>query len=104
MLISAAVREMRRLCHPQHGFFSVVIPCEGGLAYGLARRLSAQRVFEKRYRQPYAWFIEREHLNRPREIVAELTGSFRVIHRSFFPLGLPLVFCNLCLGLTLRPI
>lgn len=102
--LPAAVREMRRLCHPKHGVFSVVIPCEGGLAYGLARRLSAQRIFEKRYRQPYAWFIQREHLNRPSEILVELNRSFQVVHRSFFPLRLPWIFCNLCLGLTLRPI
>jgi hypothetical protein len=27
-----------------------------------------------------------------------------VVHRSFFPLRVPWIFCNLCLGLTLRPI
>ena len=31
--LPATVREMHRLCHPQRGVFSVVIPCEGGLAY-----------------------------------------------------------------------
>ncbi|MEY2411229.1 MAG: hypothetical protein QOF48_3899, partial [Verrucomicrobiota bacterium] len=58
--LPAAIREMHRLCHPEHGVFSVVIPCEGGLAYTLARRISAQRIFEKRYGQPYSWFIRRE--------------------------------------------
>jgi SAM-dependent methyltransferase len=101
--LPAALREMRRLCHSERGTFSVVIPCEGGLAYTLARRISAQRIFERRYRQPYDWFIQREHLNRPHEILAELAPYFRVVHRRFFPLGLPFVSCNLCLGLTLRP-
>jgi len=101
--LPAAVRELRRLCHSARGVFSVVLPCEGGWAYGLARRLSAQRIFEKRYRQPYEWFIRREHLNRPAEIFEELAPHFVTVHRAWFPLGLPGVGCNLCLGLTLRP-
>ena len=43
----------------------VVIPCEGGLAYSLARRISAQRIFEKRYGMSYRFFIESEHINVP---------------------------------------
>ncbi len=101
--LPAAVREMHRLCDPITGIFSVVLPCEGGMAYGLARRISAQRIFEKRYQQSYRWFIEREHINRPDEILGELERRFEIIHRSFFPLPLPFVFCNLCIGLTLRP-
>jgi SAM-dependent methyltransferase len=101
--LPSSVREMHRLCDPVEGIFSVVLPCEGGLAYALARRISAQRVFEKRYQQSYRWFIEREHINRPDEIIEELRRHFDIIHRSFFPLPLPLVFCNLCIGLTLRP-
>lgn len=101
--LPAAVREMRRLCDAERGVFSVVIPCEGGLAYGLARRISARRIFEKRYGQSYDWFIQREHLNRPAEIMRELASCFRVLHRAFFPLHLPIVTGNLCIGLTLRP-
>ncbi|MEY2407788.1 MAG: hypothetical protein QOF48_458, partial [Verrucomicrobiota bacterium] len=37
------------------------------------------------------------------EILRELEPFFEVLHRSFFPLRVPLVFCNLCIGLTLRP-
>jgi SAM-dependent methyltransferase len=101
--LPAAIREAHRLCHPAHGIFSVVIPCEAGLAYGLARRLSAQRIFEKRYQQSYSWFIRREHLNRPAEILRELAPYFEIVHRSYFPLGVPWIWCNLCIGLTLRP-
>jgi ubiquinone/menaquinone biosynthesis C-methylase UbiE len=100
--LPAALREMARLCHPEHGVMSVVIPCEGGLAYSLARRISAQRIFEKRYRQSYRWFIEREHINRPREIMEELAAHFDCVHRTWFPLRLPSVELNLCIGLTLR--
>lgn len=98
-----AVKEMCRLCNKQRGVFSVVIPCEGGIAYSLARQISAQRIFEHRYKQPYQWFIEREHINKPNEILEELEPYFRIVHRSFFPLVLPFVFCNLCIGVTLQP-
>lgn len=101
--LPAAVRELRRVCDPRRGVLQIVIPCEGGLAYSLARRISAQRIFERRYKQPYRWFIEREHVNRPDEILEELRPSFAVTHRAFFPLPVPSIALNLCIGLTLRP-
>lgn len=100
--LPAALAELRRLLAPG-GRFSVVIPCEGGLAYSLARRISAQRLFEKRYKQSYAWFIEREHVNRPDEIFEELARHFRIEGSRHFPFPVPLVFCNLCIGLSLAP-
>jgi len=100
--LPAALREVRRVCQPQ-GVFSVVIPCEGGLAYGLARKISAQRLFENRYHQSYDWFIQREHINRPHEILAALGEHFHTVHRAWFPLVVPSVALNLCIGLTLRP-
>ena len=101
--LPAAIEEMYRLCSKEDGVFSVVIPCEGSVAYAVARRISAQRIFEKRYKQPYRWLIEREHLNKPDEIIPELQKHFTIQQRSFFPLPFPFVFCNLCLGMTLRP-
>jgi ubiquinone/menaquinone biosynthesis C-methylase UbiE len=100
--LPAAVAEMYRLYNKGYGVFSVVIPCDS-MAYTLARRISAQRIFEKRYKQSYRWLIEREHLNRPDEIIPELRKYFTIQHGSYFPLSLPFVFCNLCLGMTLRP-
>lgn len=101
--LPAAIKEMHRLCNKDHGYFSVIIPCEGGTAYTLARKISAQRIFERRYQQPYQWFIEREHLNKPAEIFRELKPYFTIEHRTYFPLLLPMVNLNLCIGLTLRP-
>ncbi len=98
-----AIREAHRLCHPERGVFQVVIPCEGGLAYSLARRISAQRFFEKRYKTSYKFVIEREHINVPREIFEELDRHFVVEHRAFFPLRVPSVTMNLVIGLNLRP-
>jgi SAM-dependent methyltransferase len=101
--LPAAVREMHRICNKTHGRFQVVIPCEGGLAYSLARRISAQRFFERRYKMSYKWLIEREHINQPHEIFEVLDELFTVEHRSFFPLRIPSVTLNLAIGLTLRP-
>lgn len=102
--LPAAIREAYRLCNKERGVFQVVIPCEGSMAYSLARKISAQRVFEKRYPgQKYQWFIEREHINLPDEIQGELAPYFEMSRRSFFPLKVPFKFCNLCIGLTLRP-
>jgi SAM-dependent methyltransferase len=101
--LPAAVREVYRVCAKDGGQFSVVIPCEGRLAYGLARRVSAQWAFEARYHQPYRWFIEREHVNQPDEILEELDPYFTVVQQSFFPFPIPLQFCNLVIGLTLKP-
>lgn len=102
--LPAAIQEVYRLINKQKGIFSVVIPCEGGLAYGMARRMSAQRIFEKRYKQSYAWFIGREHINRANEILEELNPYFEVIHKKYFPLPfLPIQTPNLVIGLTLKP-
>ena len=94
---------MHRLCNKEHGIFSVVIPCEGGLAYSLARFISAQRMFERRYKQPYTWFIEQEHLSVPDEIIRELLRFFVIVNHEFFPLPIPSTTVNLVIGSTLRP-
>lgn len=101
--LPAAVAEVHRLLKPT-GRFVAVIPCEGGLAYSLARRISAQRVFERRYKMPYKWFIESEHINLPDEILEECRRHFRVAHRTHFPLLVPLTSLNLVIGLELTPL
>lgn len=100
--LPAAVAEAHRVCATD-GVFSVVIPCEGGLAYGLARRLSAKRIFEARYKQSYRWFIEREHVNRPDEIVGELEKYFQISQAAYFPFAIPSQFINLVIGITCKP-
>ena len=98
-----AAEELYRLCNKTKGVLSVVIPCEGSLAYSLARKISAKRIFEKRYGQSYDWLIEREHINVPWEIFQELDPYFSIESSSYFPMIIPLEFCNLCIGITLRP-
>jgi SAM-dependent methyltransferase len=98
--LPAALAEIHRVLKPT-GRFVVVIPCEGGLAYSLARRVSAQRVFEKRYGMSYDWCIQSEHINVPREIREECGAYFRVVRRRHFPLVVPLTSPNLVIGLEL---
>jgi SAM-dependent methyltransferase len=100
--LPAALAEIHRLLKPG-GRFVVVIPCEGGPAYSLARRISAQRIFEKRYGMSYRFFIETEHINVPREILEECGAYFRVLRRRHFPLRVPLTAPNLVIGLELAP-
>jgi hypothetical protein len=37
------------------------------------------------------------------EIFEELARWFTIKARSFFPLRVPFIWCNLCIGLALRP-
>jgi SAM-dependent methyltransferase len=98
------LREAHRLLDKERGQMLVVIPCEGSPAYALARKISAERVYNKHFKGSYTWLISREHINRPHEIFAELDPYFTVEKRVLFPLPfLPFIFNNLCIGISLRP-
>jgi SAM-dependent methyltransferase len=102
--LPAAVREAHRLLNKQTGQLLVVIPCEGSPAYTLARKVSAERVYKRRYGGDYSWFYKREHINLANEVIEELERCFTVESRSFFPFPfLPFVFNNLVIGLALKP-
>jgi SAM-dependent methyltransferase len=100
--LPAALAEVRRVLKPT-GRFSIVLPCEGGALYELGRTFSSRRLFERRYRTSYDWFIQSEHVNTFDEIVAELGRTFRVVDRHFFPFRLPLVQANVVVGVTCQP-
>lgn len=102
--LPAAIREAYRLLHKERGQMLVVIPTEGSLAYSLARKISAERVWNRHFQVDYAEFYKREHINLPHEILAELDPYFTIEARSLFPLPfLPFLFNNLCIGLALKP-
>ena len=105
--LPAALKEVHRLISPE-GHFIVVIPMEGSLAYSFARKISAERVYCKRYKHTeypsYHWFYSREHINVPSEILDELKKYFVIDKSSYFPLKVPFEFCNLVMGLVLKPI
>jgi SAM-dependent methyltransferase len=101
--LPAAVREMHRLINKKVGRLLVVIPTEGGWAYSLARKISAERVYKKNFGGDYSWFYRREHINMPREILDELSPYFETIAQQYFPLRVPSINLNLCIGLQLAP-
>lgn len=102
--LPACLREAYRLLDKGRGQMLVVIPCEGSPAYSLARKISAERVYNRHFKGGYTWLISREHINRPHEILAELAPYFTIERKVLFPLAfLPFVFNNLCIGLSLRP-
>ena len=97
-----AVAEIRRLLKPD-GCFDVVLPCEGGLAYAVARKLSAERLFRRRFGMDYTPIIRNEHVSTLDEIVEELDPVFDVGARFFFPLRVPIGALNLCVAFRLVP-
>lgn len=101
--LPAAIREAWRLLNKQTGRMLVVIPTEGSPAYGLARKISAERVWKRHFNAPYSEFYKREHINLVPEILTELDPYFTIEAQSFFPLRVPLWFCNLVIGMSLVP-
>lgn len=92
--------EIRRVLRPG-ALFSIVIPCDPGLIYELCRKISAERLFKRRYGLPYGWLIRREHINTPKEILHLLNERFEEVERTYFPLAfLPAVNANLRIGAT----
>jgi SAM-dependent methyltransferase len=97
-----AITEAKRLLKLD-GIFSIVIPCDPGVAYEFARKISSERIFRRRYKLPYMWLMRREHLNSPGEILSLLGNAFEEIDREYFPLRfLPISQANLCIGATFR--
>jgi hypothetical protein len=65
--------------------------------------MSAERIFKKRYNTKYDWYVKTEHINLPHEIFNELEKKFIVKKKSYFPFLIPYEFCNLCIGINLKP-
>ena len=101
--LPAAVTEMHRVCCKKTGKLLVVIPCEGGYLYNTIRKITSQKLFEKRYHTAYAPFIAREHCNKPHEIFEVLKAHFTITHTRYYPFLIPQVDANILIGLTLIP-
>lgn len=99
--LKEAVAESSRIVAGEGRFF-VGIPCEGGLAWNLGRKLTSERVMSKKFDLDYGKYIALEHCNTAIAIVDELLKSFRIIRSSFFPLGwVSMISTNLTLTLEL---
>jgi len=84
------------------GIFDVVLPCEGGLAYHLARAISAKRFFEKTFKMPYGPIIASEHVNTLWEVLDTLDPLFYAESVKRFPFGVPVDTLNLAIALRMR--
>jgi SAM-dependent methyltransferase len=100
--LPSALDQIQRILKPG-AKFSIVIPCEGGFGYALGRRVTSQRVFERRYKQDYTWLISHDHVNTAEEIIEEVKKRFRIVHSQFWPLRVPIINANLLIGLTAEP-
>jgi hypothetical protein len=58
-------------------------------------------MFERRYHTPYEPFIAAEHVNKANEILEELERYFVVEKSEYYPMKVPVIHLNLCIGLTL---
>lgn len=103
--LPSALNQIWRVLKP-HGLFSVCIPCEGGIAYSLARKTSAKRVFKKYF--PGIDYdnviVADEHINSPEEIFDELSVLFKIVNKRYFLFLFPSTNLNLGIGITLSPI
>ena len=100
--LPSALREIFRLLSPG-GHFDIVIPCEGGWAYELARKVSSERMFKKHFGMEYKPIIQAEHINTYPEILEELARlPWRRTVTRYFPLAIPPWQANLCVGLQVR--
>ena len=73
--LPACLHELHRLVNKETGRLRRLVassPRKGSPAYGLARRLSAERVWYRHFSAPYVEFYGREHINLVPEILAEL--------------------------------
>jgi len=100
--LPSAIKETSRLLRDS-GTFDIVIPCEGGLAYSLLRKLTAERLFRKTWKMDYLPIIRNEHVSECKEILDLVFTYFRVERQKFYPFSfLKWVWPNLCIGMRLR--
>jgi SAM-dependent methyltransferase len=98
--LPAALDEIVRVMKPS-ATFTVVIPCEGGLGYSIGRNVSVRPLFEKKFGKNYDWMIAYDHINTARDVLGELRTRFNAVRTAYFPLKVPAIDANLCIGLDL---
>jgi ubiquinone/menaquinone biosynthesis C-methylase UbiE/uncharacterized protein YbaR (Trm112 family) len=96
-----ALKEMSRVVKGGSTFY-VGLPCEGGLAWTLGRKLTSERTMSKRFNLDYKKYIRLEHCNTASRVVSALGRHFNIEHRSLYPLNiLPIISTNLTISLTM---
>jgi SAM-dependent methyltransferase len=96
-----AIDEISRIL-ADDGIFDIVLPCEGGAAYYLARQISAKPFFERRFGMSYDPIIASEHVNTLDEVLQTLEPHFVEQSVAYFPLGIPINTINLAVALRMK--
>ena len=78
----------------------VSIPCEGGWAWSLGRRLSTNRYFSRKGIDYLAANVI-DHCNTASQVARALRRHFEVVATRWFPLVFPSFSCNLVLAYRL---
>jgi SAM-dependent methyltransferase/uncharacterized protein YbaR (Trm112 family) len=80
----------------------VGLPCEGGLAWTLGRKVTSERTMSRRYNLDYRKYIALEHCNTAAKVMTALREFFDCDRRWYFPLPmLRTVHSNLTVTLEL---
>jgi SAM-dependent methyltransferase len=100
--LPAALKEIGRLLKDD-GKLDVILPCEGRLAYGLGRKISAERQFRRDFKMDYGPIVRHEHINTLDEVLEELELLFESEVRRMYPFPwLPSKDLNLALGMRMK--
>lgn len=93
--------ETARILEPKARLF-VGLPCEGGIAWTLGRKITSERAMSRRYNVDYRKYIALEHCNTASKVMTTLEEFFDRDRRWYFPLSmLPTVHSNLTVALAL---
>lgn len=74
-----------------------------GLGIRLEEKFLYKEFLKKDIDNPYKWFIEREHVNIPQEILGEIQPYFKLVSREFFSFKIfTYTWCNISIGLNFK--
>ena len=78
------------------GKFFLGLPCEGGMAWNLGRKLTSERTLSKRFNIDYKKVVKIEHCNTAEEVLKCAENYFSIQKKKFFPFNfIQYIFCNL---------
>ena len=99
--LPAALDEIVRVMKPEATFTVVISVRRRPVGYTVGRNVSVRPIFEKKFGKNYDWMIAYDHVNTARDVLGELRTRFKAARTSYFPLKVPVVDANLCIGLDL---
>ena len=93
--------EIYRVLKPS-GSCVISFPAEGGFAYGLGRRFTTKKHYEKTLNVDYMKLIRQEHLHTARELLSSIRQCFHIFSLKYVPFRIPSINLNACIIATCR--